>query len=243
LHLEKEDLLQIAANPLTETEQKPCSAKGFGQWVARWMDANGLTNPDVITLAQSVEPGLALDPSAISKLKNGLMVQPSMKLFLILLSANRACFGIDNDNPRHRVKACCIPLPGSTKETSMEDLSRYFLGIEPIPTNQWAKADTTSADDLKSLNFGIRRGICQLTLDNSKSANISKTLRDLYPVKSTRRKGEFARWLGGEDWPAEKIEIEAYCLAVIAENLTKDPSVMEDPIGYIAQMASFYQPD
>ena len=235
--------MEAVSAPLLEKDPKACAVKEFGQWVAKWMDANGLTNPDVIALAQSVEPGLALDPSAVSKLKNGLMVQPSMKLFLILLCANRGCLGIQNDRPRYRVKSCCVSLPGTTRETTMEDISRYFLGLKPLPVNQLANAKTTNEADLKRLNFGIRRGICQLALDNSESANISKILRDLYPVKSTRRKGEFAKWLGGEDWPAEKIETEAYCLAVIAEKLTNDPTVMEDPIGYIAQMSSFYQPD
>lgn len=207
------------------------------------MGQSGLGNNDVANLANAIAGEVIVNASQISLLKNAKLQDPGCRIFLAILMVHRVCYSTPEIPAEYTSLASRVtPIPGCDENTSLEDLVRWFFGWDELP----GQAKTSikplelpawSEEHERAINEAIRKALVLMAVQHRGAVNPQECLIEAYPLRDTRRRGRFFRWLKGSDWTPEELEEESFCLARIAFQLAGDESPLADPIEWVSQLA------
>ena len=207
------------------------------------MELSGLTNGDVASIANTIVGSVIVNPSQVSLLKNSRLQDPGCRVFKAVLTVHRAFYDkAELPEPLRAKAAQLVPIPGCDATTTMEDIISWFYGWIPMPEAVSQASKEHDSNDLcdgtdESLNESIRRALMTTAIAYKGASNPQEALMGAYPMKDTRRRGAFQRWLKGEDWTPDALEAEAFCLARIIADISGDQSPLVDPIAWLAELA------
>lgn len=210
-----------SVDPLKLEETMDAGAVAFAKWFARFMDGNGLSHPQLVTLCKICTGGKAfLHSSQIANLRAARLKSPGPRSFVALEYLMWAVWASNNAYEITAEQAELIPRFGTLsplvkrmqimadeegKPVTVGYLVEVFAGLRPVPIDLTVNIHTELDAEKVSRNAGrlVRKLMAAHDMDPVEDAAL---IANLYPGSSMQR-GEFLLLLKGEAiWEPESID-------------------------------------
>lgn len=227
-------------DPFELEETMDAGAVAFAKWFARFMDGNGLSHPQLVTLCKLCTGGKALlHSSQIANLRAARLKSPGPRSFVALEYLMWAVWAYKNSYEITAENAEFIPRFGSLaplvermqimtdeegKPVTVGYLVEVFAGLRPVPIDLTTNVHTELDAERVSRNAGrlVRKLMAAHDMDPIEDAAL---IANVYPGSSQQR-SEFALLLKGEAvWEPELVE----------ENVSRLSKLVREKFEYIRQ--------